>query len=134
MLSSILENAFQLPVALLRPFENLPSLFGEVRLSAVAGNVLEEDGLKGCAVLLALSSLFSLGLFELELDVGGLGELFRVDGVGDSGPEVQGLVGGLLLVGWEEFRRHVEGGDVDDDMLVFDRDVALKRVSVKLSG
>lgn len=87
----------------------------------------KKDGLEGGAVLLALAGLLALGLLELELDVGGLGELLAVDGVGDTGPEMEGLVGGLLVVGGQDLGGDVQGAVVDDEVLVLGWDVALWR-------
>lgn len=124
------EDALEVPLILLRALEHLPALVGEIGLATVAGDVLEEDGLEGGAVALALAGLFTLGLLEVELDGGGLGELLGVDGVGDAGPEGQGLVGGLLFVGREDLGRDVERVDVDNDMLVFGRDGFLQILCV----
>jgi hypothetical protein len=58
----------------------------------------EEYGFKGGTVLLSLAGLLALSLLQLELDVGGLPVLLVVDGVCDTSPEAEGLVGSLLLV------------------------------------
>lgn len=92
--------------------------------------MLKEDGLERLTSLLALSSLLSLCLLELELDVGSLGELLVADGVGHAGPEVERLVGCLLL-GWrQDLGGDVERSNIDDDVLIFFGDVFLSMVSV----
>jgi hypothetical protein len=95
--------------------------------------VLEEDRLVGDTVLLALPGLFALCLLELELDVGGLGELLGVDGVGDTGPKVQRLVGRLFVVGGYDLGGDVEGTDIDDNVLILGRDRFLRVVSRELA-
>src|SRR5690606_6939947 len=67
-----------------------------------------------------------------ELDVGGLGELLGVDGVGDARPEVQRLVGRLLVVGGYDLGGNVEGSDINDNVLVLGRDRFLRVVSREL--
>lgn len=87
--------------------------------------MLKEHRLECRAVLLTLAGLFTLGLLEIELDSGGLGVLLGVDGFGDTGPEAEGLVYGLLFVRGENFGGNVEGGDIDDDVLIFGGNAAL---------
>jgi hypothetical protein len=80
--------------------------------------LLEEDGLPGLALGLALTCLFALCLLQLQLDVGGLAELFGVDGVGDAGPELEGLVGQLLLLRGQNLGGDIERLDVDNKVLL----------------
>lgn len=120
-----LDYAVQLPLTLLRPLQDLPSLVGELGLAAVAGDVGKKDGLEGGAFLLALAGQFALGLLELNLDIRGLGELLVVDSLGDVRPEIEGLVGGLLLIGRQDLGRDVEGSVIDDEVLIVGWYIAL---------
>jgi hypothetical protein len=81
-----LQNSLKVPFALLGKTQNLFSLLSEVGLAAVANNVLKEDRLPRLLVLLSLSGLFSLSLFEGDLDLGCLGVLLGENGLGDATP------------------------------------------------
>lgn len=120
--SIVLGDVLEGPLALLGPLEDLAALFGEVGLAAVAGDVLEEDGLEGGLVGLALAGLFTLGLLELDLDLGGLAELFGKDGVGHAAPELERFVGELRFLGREDLGGNVERLDIDNGVLLLDRD------------
>lgn len=119
--SIVLGDVLEGPLALLGSLEDLAALFGEVGLAAVAGDVLEEDGLEGGLVGLALAGLFTLGLLELDLDLGGLAELFGEDCVGHAAPEFERLVEELRFPGREDLGGNVERLDIDNGVLLFDR-------------
>ena len=80
--------------------------------------MFEKDGLPGLLVLFALAGLFALLFLELDLEIGGFGELFGVDGFGHATPESERLVGELLVFWGEDFGGDVEGGNVYDCVLV----------------
>lgn len=110
----ILCDPLHAPVSLLRAPEDLFALVRQLGLAAVARDLLEKDGLELGPRALAVAGLFALCLLEVLLDGGGLGELLGVDGVRDAAPELERLVGQLLLHGREGLGGDAEGADVDD--------------------
>lgn len=114
----------------MRTLENLLALVRQLGLALVADGVGKVDGLVRLAGALARAGLDALGLLELLLDGGGLGELLGMDGLGDAAPEGEGLVGGLLVVGGEDLGGDLEGGRVDDGILLFGGNSFLSSVSI----
>lgn len=106
--------------------EHLPALVREVGLALVADGVGKVKGLVDLAGAVALARLDALGLLELLLDGGGLGELLGVDGLCDVAPEGEGLVGRLLLLGWEDLGGDLQRRGVDDGILLLGRDLLLE--------
>lgn len=124
-----LNNPFKVPLALLSAAQDLLTLGGQIRLATITSDMLKEQRLEGRAILLSLTSFLTLCLFELEFDIGGLGELLGLDGVGDPRPEVQRLVGGLLLIGWKNLGGNIERCHVDDGVLVLGWNLVLPYIS-----
>lgn len=112
----------------MRALEHLPALFRELRLALVANGVGKVKGLVDLAGALALARLDALGLLELLLDGGGLGELLGVDGLGDVAPKGEGLVGRLLLLWREDLGGDLQRRRVDDGILLLGRDLLLEGV------
>lgn len=106
--------------------EHLPALFRELGLALVANGVGKVKGLVDLASALALARPNALGLLELLLDSGGLGEVLGVNGLGDVAPEGEGLVGRLLLLGREDLGGDLERRRVDDGILLLGRDLLLE--------
>lgn len=121
-------DAIEGPFALLAALNDLFALLGKVRATAVADSMLKVHWGPGGAVGLALAGLDTLGLLELLLDRGGLGELLGVNGGGNVAPEGERLVGELLFGGRDNFGGDAERSDVDNGVLFLGRDSFLYRL------
>lgn len=108
------DNVVNVPLSPLRTLLHGPTLVREFWLAAVAGDLLEEDGLPGRAGALALASLFALPLLEFLFDRRGARKLLRVDGVGDAAPERKRFVLLLQVLGRDDLGGDVERGQLND--------------------
>jgi hypothetical protein len=132
-LNNHLHDVLKGPVTLLGPLEDLAALVGEVRLAIITSDMLEKDRLPCFFVGLALTGLFTLSFFELDLDLCGLAILLGVNGICNTPPEGQGLIGQLLLLGRNDLRRDVKRRNVDNCVLFFNRYRFLLLVSSVIS-
>lgn len=101
--------------------ESLQRLFpilGEIWLANGRDGASEESRLPLPIGCLALRGLLPLLLFNLGLQVGSDTVLLAYYGIRHAIPEFEGLVGKLLVDGWDNLGYGVERGKVNDQVLL----------------
>lgn len=90
--------------------------------------MLEKDGLPCLVLGLALTGLFTLSLFQLYLDLSSLAVLLGMNGLSNTAPKGERLIGQLLLLGWDDLGCDVERFDIDNSKLLLNRDRFLQQL------
>jgi hypothetical protein len=94
---------FQLVLFRMQSFKSRFSIRGEVWPTNWCDRAREESRLPFLVSSLSLSSLLSLLLFNLRLQVCRERVLSAHNGIGDTVPKLQGLVRQLLFEWWDDF-------------------------------
>ena len=102
----------------MQPLQCNLSVLGQIWSADRCDCAGEEARLPLLVRFLALRCLCSLFVFDLSLECCGLVVLSPDYGVGDTLPELEGLVGELLLHGRDDLGHREERVEVDDEVLL----------------